>query len=321
MKRRILVWLKRPLLLVYWFFERIASRLSLIGKRMIRLRKKIYETHINDLIKFKDKSPLDTVSAPPWVLSVSGTCLVLSKYVSFQVYHEARSYRWQEIYGFILGRRFGNLFIGITFVPITNKLCSPTEAAPDLYHVMDLKKDISSLYPELEITATLHSHPSGVLVASDADIDCFSREVTPNIIISPQRLLFGSPIKRMVAYHNFMGNVRRIKIFETDKQDVKLEDIDFKELEPSKEGLLDVGELATEIDFEIYKVWIVSHPNLSLKKLSQKLSELFGKKIGFIPIYKEREEWVYDPNMKVVDFVMKEGDHLVFPEFFEVVKL
>ena len=94
--------------------------------------------------------------------------------------------------------------------------------------------------------------------------------------------------------------------------------MDFKEMQPSKEELLKVGELATEIDFSIYKIWIVSNPKLSLKKLGQKLSDIFGEKIGFVFLYKE-DEWVYDPKMKVIDFVLKDGDHIVFPEFFEEV--
>jgi hypothetical protein len=75
------------------------------------------------------------------------------------------------------------------------------------------------------------------------------------------------------------------------------------------------------VDFGIYRVFIVSTPNLSLQKLCQKLTEVFGKKIGFIPIYKENEKtWVYDPDMKVVDYFLQDGEHLVFPEFFEEVK-
>ena len=319
MKRKILVWLKRPFLLVYWFFKRMASRLSLIGERVTRLRKKIYETHVAELLKSSNESPLNRMAVPPYKMKISGTCLVLSKYLSLSIYNEAKSYRWQEIYAFILGKRYGNLFIGITFVPITNELRSPTEAAPDLSHVLELKNVIASRYPELEIVATCHSHPSGILLASDADMKCFKRETTPNIIISPQRLLFGYPIRRMVAYHNFMGKVRKIKLFETDKKEVELEDIDFKELEPSKEELLDIGELATEVDFGIFKVWLVSSPNLSLKKLGLKLSELFGKRIGFVFLFKE-DEWVYDPDLKVADFFLKDGDHLVFPELFEEVK-
>jgi len=320
MKINIFNWLKRPFVLLYWALKRIILYPFHWVKRLKRKRKKIYETHIYDLIKFKDKSPLDMVSSPPWKISVTGICLVLGKYVTTQIFHCARSNRWLEIYGFILGKRFGDLFIGNTFVEITNILHSSHAALPDYEHVLELKKEIASRYPELEIVCTCHSHPGGIILASRQDRIAFSLDNHPNIIVSPNRLLFGSPIKRMVAYHNFMGKVRRIKIFETDKQDVELEDIDFKELEPSKEELLNIGELATEIDFGIFKVWMVSHPNLSLKKLSLKLSELFGKRIGFAFLYKEGEEWVYGPDLKVVDFFLKDGEHLIFPEFFEEVK-
>ena len=319
MKRKILVWLKRPFLLVFWFFKRMICRLSPVGKKLMKRRKKIYETHINDLIKFKDKSPLDIVSVPPWKLKVSGACLVLSKYVSSQVYHCARSNRWLEIYGFILGKRFGDLFVGITFIEITNILRSSNSALADYEHVLQLKREIASRHPELEIVCTVHSHPGGIIRPSLQDKIAFMMDDHPNIIVSPCRLLFGSPIKRLAAFYHTAGKVRKIKLFETDKKEVELEDIDFKELEPSKEELLNVGELATEIDFNIFKVWMVSHPNLSLKKLSQKLSEIFGKRIGFVLLYKEGEEWVYDPDLKVVDFFLKNGEHLIFPEFFEEV--
>ena len=82
MKRKILVWLKKPFLLVFWFFKRMACRLPLAGKKLMKRRKKIYETHINDLIKFKDKSPLDMVSAPPWSRWIYGGGGVLGKYLS-----------------------------------------------------------------------------------------------------------------------------------------------------------------------------------------------------------------------------------------------
>jgi len=319
MKRKILVWLKKPFLLVFWFFKRIACRLPLAGKKLMKRRKKIYETHINDLIKFKDKSPLDMVSAPPWSLSISGSVLVLGKYLSSTIYHIARSHRYVEIYGFILGKRIGDLFIGVTFREITNILHSSNSALADYEHVLQLKREITSRYPELEIVCTIHSHPGGIIRPSLQDKIAFMMDDHPNIIVSPSRLLFGSPIKRMAAFYHSAGKVRKIKLFETDKKEVELEDIDFKELEPSKEELLNVGELATEVDFSVFKVWMVSHPNLSLKKLSLKLSELFGKKIGFVLLYKEGEEWVYDPDLKVVDFFMKDGEHLIFPEFFEEV--
>jgi proteasome lid subunit RPN8/RPN11 len=288
---------------------------------MIRLRKKIYKTHINDLIKFKDKSPLDMVSAPPWMLMVSGACLVLGKYVSSQIYHTARSDRWIEIYGFVLGKRLGNLFIGITFFPVTNILRSSIAALPDLEHVSQLKREVASRFPDLEIVATIHSHPNSILIPSNADKVCFLKDNHVNIIAAPRRLLWGSPIKRLAGFYHSAGEIRRIKLFEIDKKEPELKDIDFMDLHPSNEELMDVGELTIEIAFGIYKVWIVSHPNLSLKKLSQKLSELFGKKIGFILIYQEKnKEWVYDPDMKVIDFFMQKGEHLVFPEFFEEVK-
>ncbi len=319
MKRKVLVWLKRPFLLVFWFLKRMICRLQPAGKKLVRRRKRIYETHIEKLLKFQNSSPFNQISAPPWKLKVSGACLVLGKYVSSQVYHCARSNRWQEIYGFILGKRFGDLFIGITFVPIANILRSRVAALPDYEHVLQLKREVASRFPELEIVCTVHSHPSGVLIPSTADKICFLADDHPNIIVSPCRLLFGSPIQRLAAFYHSAGKVRRIKLFETDNRDVELKDIDFKELEPSKEELLAGGELATEIDFGIYKIRMVSHPNLSLKKLSQKLSELFGKRIGFVLLYKKGEEWAYDPDLKVVDFFLKDCDHLVFPEIFEEV--
>ena len=320
MKRKVLVWLERPFLLVFWFFKRMICRLQPVGKKLVRRRKRIYETHIEKLLKFCDSSPFNQISAPPWKLKVSGACLVLGKYVTTQIYHCARSNRWIEIYGFVLGKRFGDLFIGITFVEITNILRSSNSALADYEHVLQLKREIASRHPELEIVCTVHSHPGGAIRPSLQDKIAFMMDDHPNIIVSPSRLLFGSPIKRMAAFYHSAGKVREIKLFETGKKEVELEDIDFKELEPSKEELLNVGELATEIDFSIFKIWIVSHPNLSLKKLSQKLSELFGEKIGFVLLYKEGEEWVYDPNMKVIDFVLKDGKHLIFPEFFEEVK-
>jgi len=320
MKRRILAWMKRPFLLVSWFFKRILSRLHLFGEKLARTRKKIYETHVSNPIEFNNESPFNKISSPPWKLIVSGASLILGKYVSSQVYHCAHSNRWMEIYGFILGKRLGDLFIGITFVEITNILRSSNSALPDYEHVLQLKREIASRYPELEIVCTVHSHPGGLLIPSLPDKICFLGDDHPNIIVSPCRLLFGSPIKRLAAFYHTAGKVRKIKLFETDKKEVELEDIDFKELEPSKDELLNVGELATEIDFGIFKVWMVSHPNLSLKKLGQKLSELFGKRIGFVLLYKEGEEWVCDPDLKVLDFFLKDGKHLIFPEFFEEVK-
>ena len=184
-----------------------------------------------------------------------------------------------------------------------------------------MKREVASRFPDLEIVCTVHSHPqSYFLWPSKADKICFLGDDHPNIIVSPMRLLWGSPIKRLAAFYHNSGKVRKIKLYEIDKKEVELKDIDIKELAPSKEELLNVGELATEIDFGIYKIWLVSHPNLSLKKLGNKLSELFGKKIGFVFLYKEANSgWIYDPNLKVVDFFLKDGDHLVFPEFFEEV--
>lgn len=318
MKRKILAWLKRPFVLLYWALKRTILYPFHWMKGLKRKRKKIYETHINDLTKFKDKSPLDIVSVPPWKLKVSGACLVLSKYVSSQIYHCARSNRWIEIYGFVLGKRFGDLFIGITFIEITNILRSSNSALPDLEHVLQLKREIASRYPELEIVCTVHSHPRGLLIPSMPDKICFLGDDHPNIIVSPCRLLFGSPIKRLAAFYHTAGKVRRIKLHEIDKKEVELKDIDIKELVPSKEELLNVGELAVEMDFGIFKIWMVAHPNLSLKKLGLKLSEIFGEKIRFAFIYKEND-WIYNPDMKIVDFFLKDGNHLIFPEFFEEV--
>jgi len=312
--------LKFPFLLVFWFFKRIGVGLKLVGHKISRRRKKVYETHIQDLLKFRVDSPLNHLSVPPWSLQITGACVVLTKYVSSTLYHIARSHP-MEIYAFVLGRRLGDLYIGETVFEVNNILQSRTSAAPDPTHVFEIKKEVASRFPDLEIISIAHSHPGfgNLLMPSQADKICFLSDPFPNLIISPSRLFWGSPIKRIAAYFHHGGKVRKIKLFETDKKEVELEDIDFKELEPSKEELLNVGELATEIDFSIFKVWMVSHPNLSLKKLSQKLSELFGKRIGFVFLYKE-DEWVYDPDMKVIDFVLKDGPHLVFPEFFEEVK-
>jgi len=321
MKIKILTLLKRPFLIVFWFFKRIVCHIPIVGKKLMRKRVRIYETHVEQLLKYSNESPLNCIDAPPFKIKISGACLVLSKYLSLLIYNEARSYRWQEIYGIILGKKFGDLYIGIIFIPVTNKLCSPTAAAPDLNHLMEFKNIIAYRYPELEIVGTCHSHPSGTLAPSDADLECFKRDLAPNVIISPRKLLFGSPLKRMVAYHNFMGHVRKIKLHEIDKKEIDLVDIDFKEFEPSKEELLDFGELTTEITFGKYRIIFVSSPNLSLKKLGNKLSEIFGEKIGFNFLYKEKDKkWVSKPDMKVIDYFLQDGDHLVFPEFFEEVK-
>jgi proteasome lid subunit RPN8/RPN11 len=319
MKRKFFKSLKKTFLLLFWFFKRVTCTLPLIGKKLMRKRKKVYETYIEHLLKFRNDSPLNLISTPPWSLKVSGACLVLGKYLSSNIYHIARSHRYVEIYGFILGKRIGDLFIGITFREVTNILHSINSALPDLEHVSQLKREIASHYPELEIVCTVHSHPGGLLLPSMADKICFLADGHPNIIVSPNRLLGGLPVRRLAAFYHSAGKVRRIKLSEIDKNEPELEDIDFKDLEPSKEELLDVGELATEIDFKIYKIWLISNPNLTLKKLGKKLSELFGEKIGFVFLYKE-DKWVYDPDMKIVDFFLKDGDHLVFPEFFEEVK-
>ena len=214
----------------------------------------------------------------------------------------------------------GDLFIGETVFEVNNILQSTTSALADLSHVFEIKRDVASRFPDLEIVCTCHSHPqSGILWPSKADKLCFLADDHPNLIISSRRLLWGSPIKRLAAFYHSSGKVRRIKLHEVDKKEVELRDIDIKELVPSKEELLDIGEIATEVDFGIYRIWLVSHPNLTLKKLSKKLSEMFGEKIGFVFLYKE-DFWINDPNMKVVDYFLKEGDHLVFPEFFEEVK-
>ena len=311
--------LKKPFLLVYWFLKRIVYHIFPIWRKILRKRKKVYETHIEQLLNLQDSSPFNQISSPPWEMKVSGACLVLGKYVSSQIYHCARSNRWMEIFGFVLGKRFGDVFIGITFIEITNILRSSNSALPDYEHVLQLEREISSRYPDLEIVCTVHSHPSGVIIPSFQDKIAFMMDDHPNIIVSPNRLLFGSPIRRMAAFYHNAGKVRRIKLFEVNKEEVDLEDIDFRELEPSKEELLRSGELTAEIDFGMFRVWMVFHPNITLKKLSAKLSELFGKRTGFIFLYHE-DGWIYDPSMKVIDFFIKEGEHLAFPEFFEEVK-
>ncbi len=316
MIKNILTLLKRSFLLIFWFFKRIICQIPHVRKKLMRKRKRIYETRIEQLLKFSNESPFNQISAPPWKIKVTGACLVLGKYLSSTIYHIVRSHRYVEIYGFILGKRFGDLFIGITFREVTNILHSSNSALPDLEHVFQLKREIASRYPELEIVCTVHSHPGGWLAPSLADKICFLSDPHPNMIVSPCRLLWGSPIKRLAAFYHSAGKVRKIKLHEIDKKEPELKDIDFKDLQPSKEELIKGGELATEIDLGIYKVWILSHVNLSLKKLSQKLSELFGKKIGFIPLFKQ-DDWVYDPEMKLVDFFLTDGDHLLFPEFFE----
>lgn len=318
MKQKILVCTKRCFLLLFWFIKRKLLRLSFLGKTLMQKRKIVYDIHMSDFLKFKKESPLNHLSAPPWKLSVSGACLVLGKYVSSQIYHTARSDRWIEIYGFVLGKRLGDLFIGITFFPVTNILRSSNSALPDLEHVSQLKREVSLRFPDLEIVCTVHSHPGGILIPSLADKICFLSDPHPNIIVSPNRLLGGSPIRRLAGFYHSSGKIRRIKLFEIDKKEPELEDMEFKELQPSKEELIDGGELATEVNFDIFKIWVISHPNITLKKLGKKLSEMFGDKISFVFLYRDNE-WMFDPNMKVVDFFLKEGDHLVFPEFFEEV--
>ena len=312
--------IKIPFLLVFWFFKRIGVRLKLIGHKISRKRKKVYETHIQDLLKFRVDSPLNHLSVPPWSLQISGACVVLTKYVSSTLYHIARSHP-MEIYAFVLGRRLGDLYIGETVFEVNNILQSRTSAAPDPTHVFEIKKEVASRFPDLEIISIAHSHPGfgNLLMPSQADKICFLSDPFPNLIISPSRLFWGSPIKRIAAYFHHGGKVRRIKLHEIDKKEVELKDIDIKELVPSKEELLNVGELAVEMDFGIFKIWMVAHPNLSLKKLGLKLSEIFGEKIRFAFIYKEND-WIYNPDMKIVDFFLKDGNHLIFPEFFEEVK-
>ena len=133
--------LKIPFLLVFWFFKRNFAQLRYIGYRLSRKRKKVYETYFEHLLKYKDESPLNIMTVPPWILRVSGSVLVLGKYVSSQIYHCARSNRWIEIYGFVLGRRLGDLFIGETFFEVTNILRSNNSAAPDLEHVFQMKRE------------------------------------------------------------------------------------------------------------------------------------------------------------------------------------
>lgn len=317
MKRKILVLVKRPFLLPYWFLKRIVLWFPQTGKKLYRRRKKIYEAHIEKPPKFGNESPYNYVASPPFTLKLSGACLVLSKYLALTIYNEARSYKWQEVYAYILGKRFGDLFIGTTFVPITNELCSPNEAAPELSHVMEMESVVASNYPELEIVCIVHSHPSGVLDYSDADRECFLANDHPNIIVSPGKLLSGSPLKRLAAYYHYMGQVRRIKIYETDKEEPDLDDVDLNEIAPSKEELMDAGELAIEADFGVFKAWMVASPQVSLKKICRRLSKMFGDKMNFIPAYRGEEGWVNDSDMKAVQFFMTEGEHLIFPELLE----
>lgn len=316
---KILFWLKKPFLLLFWLIKRTLFRIPLIGKSLARRRKRVYETHISDLLRFKNESPFNQVSSPPWQLKISGSCLILGKYVSTQIFHAARSNRYMEIMGFVLGKRFSEVFMGNTFVEITNMLHSGTAVLPDFEHVAELKREVASRYPELEVVGTIHSHPNGIIQPSTQDKLAFKFDDHPNIIVSPLPLLWGSPLKRMAAYYHFHGKVRRIRIFETNKRDVELKDIEFKDIAPTKEEMLKSRELATEIDFGVFKVWLVSHPGITLKKLTAKLSELFGKKIRFAFLYKEKD-WVYDPDLSVLDYFMKDGEHLVFPESFEEVK-
>ncbi|MCU0849742.1 MAG: Mov34/MPN/PAD-1 family protein [Candidatus Thermoplasmatota archaeon] len=317
--KKILVWLKKPFLLFVWSIKRLFVRTSQMGKSLLRRRKTIYETHISDMLRFKNITPYNDISAPPWKIKVSGTYLVLGKYVSTQIYHNAKSHRFMEVMGFVLGKRFGEVFMGMTFVEVTNALHSSSAALPDFKHVVELKKEVASRYPDLEIVVTIHSHPNGLIQPSGQDKIAFLLDDHPNIIVSPLPLLWGSPLKRMAAYHHSQGKVRRIRIFETDKRDVELKDIEFREIAPSKEELIKSRELTTEIDFGVFKVWMVSHPGVTLKKLNAKLSDLFGKKVRFAFLYKD-ENWTYDPDLSVLDYFVKDGEHLVFPETFEEVK-
>jgi len=317
MKRKILVLVKRPFLLVWWFLKRIVLWFPQTGKKLARKRKKIYETHVEKPLKFGKKSPYGYVASPPYTLKLSGAALVLSKFLALTVYNEARSYSWQEVYAYILGKRFGDLFIGTTFVPITNKLRSEIEAAPDPSHVMEMESVVASNYPELEIVATLHSHPSGCLSYSEADRQFFLATNHVNVIISPRKLFRSSPLKRLAAYYHYMGEVRRIKIYETDKKEPDLGDVDLNEIAPSKEELMDAGELAIEADLGVFKAWMVASPQVSMKKICHRLSKMFGDKMNFIPAYRGEEGWVNDPDMKAVEFFKQEGEHLIFPELLE----
>lgn len=317
MKQSILTFMKKPFLAVYWLLKRNFSRVFNLGDKLKKQRKKIYETHIDDFLNHKDESPLNHLSSPPWKIKVSGSCLIFSKYVSTQIYNCARSKKWMEIYGFVLGKRYGNLFIGITFVEVTNMLRSRVAAMPDPSHLLELEREISAKYPDLEIVSTVHSHPSGVTSPSFADKRCFRRDSHPNIIVSPLRLVFGTSINRMTAYYHFHRKIRKIKIIEIDKKEVELDDIDFDEIKPTDEELLSGRGISIEVDFGIYKVWMVSHPSVTVEKLCDKLTGLFGKEMRFLFLYWDKE-WIFDPEMNLIDFLLHDGDHLVFPELYKV---
>lgn len=319
MKRNVFVWLKRLFLSVYWFFERMLYGISDYGRQIIRRKKRIYATDITKLLEFKDKSPLDQISAPPWNIRISGTCLILGKYVTTQIYHAARSNRWTEIYGFVLGKRFGDLFIGVTFVEITNILRSVSAALPDFEHVQELKEEISSRYPDLQIVSIIHSHPNGLLRPSKADIICFLRDDFPNVIVSPLRLYHGSPINRMAAFYHTAGIVRKIKLLETDKKETEITDINFEDIKPSKAEILKAKELSSEIDFGVFKMRMTFNPSVTVKHVCERLSKEFGNKIKFVLLCNDGN-WIFDPGLNIIDFFMKDGDQLVFPELFEEVK-
>jgi len=306
--------LRKALLPVCWLFRRALHLLSSGGRKIARRRKTIYETRVEPLTNFDESSPFGRISIPPWKLRVSGVCLVLTRYVASQIYNCARSNRWMEIYGFVLGKRFGNLFVGVTFIEITNALRSSDSALPEHSHVLQFRREIAARYPDLEIVAEVHSHPSGALIPSEQDRIAFMEVDYPNIIVSPGRLLFGSPLRRMAAFYPLAGKVRRIRILETGGEDAGPGDVDLSSLEPSREELLNSGEIVIEADFGIFKTWVVAHPGATVRELGLRLSRLFGGRIRFLFLHREENGWVHNPGLRIAEYFLKEGEHLLLPE-------
>ena len=141
-----------------------------------------------------------------------------------------------------------------------------------------------------------------------------------NVIVAPRKLLWDSPVKRLAAYYHSSGEIQKIKIYEHDKEDLELKDVDLKEISPSKEELMDIEEITIEVDFGVFNVMISAYPKVTMKQICCKLSELFGNKMKFIPVCRGDEGWLYDSNIKAVDFFLKDGEHLIFPELLEIGK-
>lgn len=317
--KNILDWSKRPFLLICWFFKRLFFRASNNGLQIVHRKKKVYETSITNLSEYNNKSPLDQISAPPWNIRISGAILILKDFVITQMYHAARSNRYKEICGFVLGKRFGELFIGETFVEITNSLHSRTKALEDVAHVQDLKEEIASRYPDLQIVSTVHSHPNGVLCPSEADIRCFLRDDHPNIIVSPLRLYRSSPVDRIAVYYHYAGAVRQMKLVEIFKKDTEIEDINLDDLKPSKADILKARELSAEIDFNVFRIHMVFNPKAKVKDACEQLSKEFGDKIRF-NLLSDDGDRIFNPDMNIVDFFLSDGKKLVYPELFGEVK-